>query len=453
MTPRKTTTLLVAASALVLALGMGSVQARAAKTHAKHHAHAVHKKPAHKKTAGAAKPAARAKLAVRTPPVVIVSKTPADAPDFDYQARIQEAQALVARQPVLKADIQVDSAGKLTHFVWTLAVGAASGPLKIVRMDETGKNDAGLTITWPVENFLNTRLRVAQPEGMPAMIVFAQRRPVHAGDSYREAVYTAYAPELDTRTMRAAGMDYLRHLENLAYNHINSHDVRSRVAPNLTVAEEIPRDMVLRLMITEHVDPLHMKYVGIEQCIHEVLITIAANRSHAYAYAKSSAGAMGLPQFMEESYQMVRANYPKALLEPNFALGMTDLRNAMLASVLLLDLELTELPPATLKQFASSSRQFAAYLAAGYNRNPAHVVQTYRRTHSLTGGNVPFENKMYVRLQGWVGEFLKKEYRVPLTPLVATDSLSRQASNPDGLIVIDAATGSGAPAVPKPAPR
>ena len=66
--------------------------------------------------------------------------------------------------------------------------------------------------------------------------------------------------------------------------------------------------------------PLHMKFVGIEQCIHEVLITVAANQSHAYAYARSSAGALGLPQFMEDSYQMVRDNYPKALLEPNFEL-------------------------------------------------------------------------------------------------------------------------------------
>jgi hypothetical protein len=206
------------------------------------------------------------------------------------------------------------------------------------------------------------------------------------------------------------------------------------------VAEEIPREMVLRLMITEHVDPLHMKYVGIEQSIHEVLFTIAANRSRAYAYAKSSAGAMGLPQFMEESYQMVRANYPRALLEPNFALGMTDLRNAVLASVLLLDLELTELPQATLKQFAASNRQFAAYLAAGYNRNPAHVVRTYRRTHSLTGGNVPFENKMYVRIQSRVGDFLNKEYRVPLTAPPVAAGLLRQASNPGGLIIIDAAT-------------
>jgi hypothetical protein len=59
-----------------------------------------------------------------------------------------------------------------------------------------------------------------------------------------------------------------------------------------------------------------------------------------------------------------------------------------------------------------SSQQFAAFLAAGYNRNPVHVIQTYHRTKSFTGGNAPFQNKMYVRIQSWIGGFLKKEYGI-----------------------------------------
>jgi hypothetical protein len=276
-------------------------------------------------------------------------------------------------------------------------------------MDETGKNDRGFVITWPVDNFINTHFHVASPEDY---IVFAQRRPVRVKNGYQEAVYTAYSPELDTKTMRDAGMDFLRHLQRLAYDHIKDQDVRSRVAPNVTVAQNIPTSMVLRLMITEHIDPLHMRFVGIEQCIHEILVTIAANRGHAYAYSRSSAGALGLPQFMEDSYEMVRTDYPKALLEPNFELGMSDLPNAVLASVLLLDLELTNLPRDYLKRFTESSQQFAAFLAAGYNRNPVHVMQTYHRTHTFTGGNTPFESKMYVRIQSWVGSFLKKQYGI-----------------------------------------
>jgi hypothetical protein len=402
MMSRKILGLLIASGAFLFVFGTSVGQARATETHAKHHA--THKQAAHK-------PARKVAAKPKGPPpsLAIVIRAPNDAPDFDYRDRIEEAQALVAKQPVQKDDIQVGQNGKLSHFVWTLAVGQKTGPLTLVRMDETGKNDQGFTVTWPVDNFLNTKFHVEKPDGY---IVFAQRRPVHGKDGYEEAVYTAYAPELDTKKMRAAGMDYLRHLQRMAYNKIEDHDVRSRVTPAETVADKIPTSMVLRLMITEHVDPLHMKYVGIEQCIHEVLITVAANQSHAYAYARSSAGALGLPQFMEESYQMVRDNYPKALLEPNFELGMGDLRNAVLASVLLLDLELTQLPRDYLKKVTDSSQQFAAFLAAGYNRNPVHVVETYHRTHSFTGGKAPFENKMYVRIQSWVGGFLKREYDI-----------------------------------------
>jgi hypothetical protein len=410
--PRKFLGFLIVSGALLLMSGMGFEPAQAAaKQHARTAHKAAHAKPGHRKTAG--KKSGGGKVAAAKakpqPSLAITIKAPNDAPDFDYQPRIAEAQDLAARQPVLPGDMQVDG-GKLTQFTWVLVVGARTGPLTVVRMDEAGRNDKGLTITWPVNNYLNTKFSVTAPAGL---MVFAQRRPVRGKTGFEEAVYTAYAPELDTKKMRDAGIEYLRHLERLAFNHVNDHDVRSRVAPKLTVAEEIPRDMVMRLMITEHVDPLHMKFVGIEQCVHEVLITIAANKSRAYAYARSSAGALGLPQFMENSYQMVRDNYPAARLEPDFNLGMTDLSNAMLASMLLLDLELTELPQAMLKKFTDSAYHLSAFLAAGYNRNPVKVVRTYQRTGTFTGGDVSFENKMYVRTQDWVGAFLKREYGRP----------------------------------------
>jgi len=352
------------------------------------------------------------KAAKKSAPLVIVSKAPNNAPDFDYQDRIEQAQALAEKQPTLPGDMTFDARGNLTRFVWTLVVGQRSGPLTVLRMDEKGFNDAGFTVTWAVDNFINTRFTINRPEGY---IVFAQRRPVRSASkpgTYEMGVYTSYAPEMDTRTMRTAGMDYLKLLQRLAYTKIKDHDVRSLVSPNATVADQIPTSMVLRLMIAEHIDPLRMRYVGIEQCIHEVLITIAANRGRAYAYAKSSAGARGISQFIEDSYHMVRDNYPGALLEPNFERGMLDLRNAVLASVLHLDLELTHLPQKTLKTITRSDEHLFDFLAAGYNRNPAKVAKTFTRTKSMTGGNSPAETKMYVRIQGFVGKFLKREFDI-----------------------------------------
>jgi hypothetical protein len=355
----------------------------------------------------AAKSSLRIKARAHQISLVLISKTPRDAPDFDYRGRIHEAQTLLTMQPVQKEDMPVDAQGGLSHFAWLLAVGRKDGPLTVLRMDEAGKNDQGFTVTWPSDNFINTHFHVTKPDGY---IVFAQRRPVHAKVGYQEAVYSAYTPELDTKTMRDAGMNYLRSLQRQAYDQIKASDVRSRAQPSNTVAQEIPESMVLRLMITEHVDPLHMKSVGMEQCVHEVLFTVAANGGQAYAYAKSSAGALGLSQFVESTYLMVRQNYPGAHLEPDFALGMGDLHNAVIASVLLLDLELTSVPKNYLKQFLNSSQLFTAFLAAGYNRNPVHVLQTYYHTHSFTGGHAPLESKMYVRIQNWIGAFLRKEY-------------------------------------------
>ena len=40
--------------------------------------------------------------------------------------------------------------------------------------------------------------------------------------------------------MRDAGMDYLQSLQRQAYDQIKADDVRSRVTPGSTVADEIP---------------------------------------------------------------------------------------------------------------------------------------------------------------------------------------------------------------------
>jgi hypothetical protein len=365
---------------------------------------AARKKATRKTTARKAKPKP-------APSLAIVVKPPNDAPDFDFTKRIEDAQALATGAPLLAGDMVVDKAtNSLTSFVWTLVVGKRTGPLTIVRMDQKGNNDRGLNISWKIDNFLNTRFSVAD-----GYIVFAQRRPVRVSrekGGWEPAVYTAYAPELDTAKMRAHGMEYLRHQERRSYNHLQSHDVRSRVAPKETVATTIPRSMVLRLMITEHIDPARMKYVGIEQCIQEVLITVAANRDKAYSYARSSAGALGIVQFIESSYHMVRDNYPGAPLEPHFDTAMRDWRNAVMASVLHMDLQLAHLPADYLKRFKDSSYHLTAFLAAGYNRNVVKVVRTYRRTKTFTGGDVSYENKMYVRVQDWVGDYLKRKYEI-----------------------------------------
>src|SRR5580765_1082873 len=96
--PRNFVRLLIGAGALIFGLGCSVADVSAAQK--KHHARTVPQKTV--------TVVAKRKAATRPRSLVIVSKAPNDAPDFDYQDRVQEAQELAAKQPVLKDDMQFD---------------------------------------------------------------------------------------------------------------------------------------------------------------------------------------------------------------------------------------------------------------------------------------------------------------------------------------------------------
>jgi len=65
-----------------------------------------------------------------------------------------------------------------------------------------------------------------------------------------------------------------------------------------------------------------------------------------------------------------------------------------------------------LRGWSIPARQFAAFLAAGYNRNPAHVVQTYHRTKSFTGGKCALPEQDVCAHSKLDRRILKKEYGI-----------------------------------------
>ena len=52
--------------------------------------------------------------------------------------------------------------------------------------------------------------------------------------------------------------------------------------------------------------------------------------------------------------------------------------------------------------------------ATVYRRYPGKAELVFHAASCLTGGDAPFQSKMYVRIQSWVGSFLKTEYDIPL---------------------------------------
>jgi hypothetical protein len=335
----------------------------------------------------------------------IPQPTPRPAIEKDWTADVKEAQALLAP---LKTAYK-----SMRDYHWLLAVKCGEGKTAVVKATKDGSGTPGYRITRNVDNGINTRFVVSEPFGC---VVLAQKRVVRSPSGLVEAVYTAYNPALDTPAMRKRGLEYLEGLTEHAYDTLERLAVPSlayagqpdgarKAVPVLTVAEAIPRDVALGLQITEHIDPARVRYVGLTRCIHEVLVTFAANGEHAYDYAVSAAGARGISQFMRKSYDMVRSKYPPDIgLIADFAKAMDDHRNATIASILHFDVELFELPPRDLKFFRAGSlegtkngRNLGSFLAAGYNWNAKSVARIYAKTGRLSKG-LPKETRSYVSI-------------------------------------------------------
>ena len=370
-----------------------------------------------KKRAVPKKPAARKPKNIPVKPIKKVAQKPLQ-PDQDFMPRIHEAWAMLAsREAGYTSLLRV-----ILSYHWLLAVQKLEGgPIEIIRMDERYRTeDANFTISAPVDNGINTRFRVDAPDGY---VVLAQKRVVHDDARLVEATYTAYSVALDTASMLKTGIAYLEGLIATAFESLTTLAVpsiafpRNGDRPARLVADVISRRSALVLFITEHIDPLHARAVGVRQCVDEVLITLAANGPDAYRYAVSSVGARGLPQFMNATYDQVRALYPAAQLNGDFIAGMQDQANAAKSALLHFDMELSAIPAAVLadgsldlkdRQFLINPKNYrtaAAFIAAGYNWNAERVARVYEKTKRLSKG-LPDQTQLYVDIQRQVADYL-----------------------------------------------
>ncbi len=97
--------------------------------------------------------------------------------------------------------------------------------------------------------------------------------------------------------------------------------------------------------------------------IDRVYATIGLNPGAAYNYSRSSAGALGLFQFIPSTYNsLAKQGYG---LKPNFEEGMRDHQNAMKAAAIYMDIILAQYPAAV--RAANTDLKTFEYIAAGYN--------------------------------------------------------------------------------------
>jgi hypothetical protein len=260
-----------------------------------------------------------------------------------------------------------------------IAVMDPQGKISIARAI---KRDNGFEVQSPGfilslrrENGINSDIACIQPAGGRVLAVkypvSNEGRRFGPGDETLEVVYTPYSPEIATEAVIERGIQVQRRLIDKAYDRLKDRHVFSRAFPGRSIADIIPKDVVTVLLINEHIDPGKFIAAGLAGPLtRQVLTIIATNGDKAYAYSVSPAGARGLVQMIPSTYSLLRAKYPEARLNPDFATGMADALNALAAQVLLCDADWQTIR----SRVDMPAHRVGPYLAAAYNGGVGRVL-------------------------------------------------------------------------------
>ncbi|MFL6214266.1 MAG: hypothetical protein ACJ74J_10295 [Blastocatellia bacterium] len=233
----------------------------------------------------------------------------------------------------------------------------------------------GYVLTLRRENGINSEFECAAPAGAR---VLAIKYPVSnegrrfGGDAeVIEAVYTPYSAEIETAAVVEQGLKVQDEFIDKAYERLKKRGVQSRAFEGRRITDVVPRGVLRVLLINEHIDPGEFRTQGLAGPLaRRVLTVVATNKEKAYAYSISRAGARGLVQMIASTYSLLLRKYPEAGLVGDFAVGMADPINAVMAQVLLCDADWQSLQ----SRFDISPEQVGPYLAAAYNGGVGRVI-------------------------------------------------------------------------------
>jgi hypothetical protein len=256
----------------------------------------------------------------------------------------------------------------------------SGGGLHVVRAVKTSSSiqarkggDFDCELNLRESNGANSDIQCVRPDGCS---VLALKYPYSGHD----LIYTPYSPEIATADVQAEGMRVLKKFVSEAFSRLRERkvvslsypDLHSSCAPNCLAADVVPRPISPALMINEHVNPSDFSSPqNLRELVREPLVLLAANREKAWSKSVSKAGARGIMQFMPSTYRLLVRTYPLAGLNPDFESGTTDPVNALMAQILLCDINWHTIRDSGFEVPAS---EVGPYLAAAYNGGVSRVL-------------------------------------------------------------------------------
>jgi hypothetical protein len=187
-----------------------------------------------------------------------------------------------------------------------------------------------------------------------------------------EVVYTPYSSALHTPEIVKEGERILEAYFQQALEELKASHVRSYAYPNRLISDVADPELTKLLGLIEHTDRSVLEKDP-RRVIEVMFVTVALNPEDAYAYAKSSAGASGVMQFMPKTYAKLAAKDAHGL-NKDFDKGTRSLPNAIKAEIIFMDQLRAELLP-TLKKygFEDDEARVREILVAAYNAGGPRV--------------------------------------------------------------------------------
>jgi len=310
-----------------------------------------------------------------------------------------------------------ESARSVTLAIWNRTTD------EIVYVDAVKKgNELDLDDTSPVDvkvrlaNYINSDYATNDPNHVVVAVRYPIYHEVFKGKkvvSYNveEAVYSPASGALLTDEVIKAG-------EDLLDTHI------AAAITDLHKEKTIAPELIKSIVIIEHSDISSIKRDPSVPA-SKVFATIALNPTNPYAYSRSSAGALGLFQFIPSTYNRL-AKRPALGLNPNFEAGMSDPKNASKAAVAYMDAVLRDLPSDA--QLVPTSTRSFEYFAAAYNGGSAKIKRASLVWDEQINGEVkPKEVLKRARLQPETIDYVRK-LRALLPVIMGTDATLTERS-------------------------
>jgi hypothetical protein len=221
---------------------------------------------------------------------------------------------------------------------------------------------------------LHSRYAYAGGDELVVGVLYPNAAEADGGYRVEYAYYVPMAAELYAPDVIAAGSDYLSGVIRDAYAELDRLGVKSVAFRDRPITGVIDPLLLKAIVIIEHSS--HVKLLSDfepEKEMGEFLAYLGLNGQAAFGEAMSSAGALGLAQFIPSTYALFVKNRPELRLAADFSAGMADHVNAIKAAAAYLDSALAELPREVRDLYLVNRQAAAPYLAGAYNGGSTRV--------------------------------------------------------------------------------